>query len=90
MTRLLRLRHVEELVGLHKTQIYRAMAEGRFPRPVPILEGGTAVGWVETEITEFIASRIKNGERKRGRPRLSRGLEIEIAKERARANNSEG
>ena len=41
-----------------KSQIYEAMKDGRFPRPVPILEGGKAVGWLEDEIADYIEQRI--------------------------------
>jgi prophage regulatory protein len=69
--RLLRRSQVEDRTGLKKTQLYQAMSEGRFPRPVPILEGGAAVGWLEDEIEAFIEARIaaRDGNRKPGRPR---------------------
>jgi len=32
------------------------LAEGRFPRPVAL--GGRAVGWIETEVDEWVRERI--------------------------------
>jgi prophage regulatory protein len=58
LRRLLRLAAVEDVVGMKKTQIYDAIGRGVFPRPVPILEGGKAVGWVEDEIIDYIEARI--------------------------------
>jgi prophage regulatory protein len=58
LRRLLRLPAVEDAVGMGKTQIYEAIERGVFPKPVPILEGGRAVGWVEDEIIAYIEARI--------------------------------
>ena len=58
MRRLLRLSAVEDVTGMAKTAIYDAMERGVFPKPVPILEGGRAVGWVEEEIVDYIDARI--------------------------------
>ncbi|MBN9504717.1 MAG: AlpA family transcriptional regulator [Altererythrobacter sp.] len=54
-TRLIRLREVQHRVGLGRSTIYRWMAEGRFPSPVPL--GGHAVAWKEEQIDDWIASR---------------------------------
>jgi len=53
--RLLRLREVMERVGLRSTSIYRAIAEGKFPKARRIY--GRSVGWRASEIDEFIRSR---------------------------------
>ena len=55
-TRILRRRQVEFAVGLARSTIYEAMAEGRFPKPVRL--GGRSVGWLSTEIESWIAARI--------------------------------
>lgn len=44
------------MTGLSCSTIYDLMAKGQFPRPVRI--GVRAVGWVESEIADWIASRI--------------------------------
>ena len=51
-TRLIRLKEVQHRVGLGRSTIYRWMAEGEFPKPVPL--GGHAVAWVESEVEEWI------------------------------------
>lgn len=53
--RFLRLKHVEEMVGLKSSSIYRRMGDGAFPRPVDV--GGGAVRWVEREIREWMENR---------------------------------
>ena len=55
---LLRRRDVERRTGLSRSGIYKLMAEGHFPRCVRITE--SAVGWVEGEIAEWIAERVRD------------------------------
>lgn len=65
--RLLRLPQVQEVTGLGKTKIYELQSQGRFPRSVKIT--AYSVGWVESEVQDWVASRI--GTRRRwstGRP----------------------
>lgn len=51
-SRLIRLREVQHRVGLGRSTIYRWMAEGRFPKPVPL--GGHVVAWWQEDIDEWI------------------------------------
>ena len=53
---ILRRKQVEARVGLRRSTLYSRVAEGSFPPPVRL--GKRAVGWVESEITEFIEQRI--------------------------------
>lgn len=46
--RLLRMKEVQQRVGLGRSTIYRWMAQGRFPRPVRL--GAYAVAWSEDDI----------------------------------------
>ncbi|NOZ94935.1 MAG: AlpA family transcriptional regulator [Acidobacteria bacterium] len=55
--RLLRIDQVSELVALKRAAIYQYMAEGTFPRPVKI--GKRAVAWRESDIQEWIRSRVE-------------------------------
>jgi prophage regulatory protein len=54
--RFLRLPEVKQVTGLSRSSIYKRIQEGRFPTPVRI--GGTAVGWVESEIAEWAADLV--------------------------------
>ena len=55
-TRFLRRPEVMARTGLSRSTIQVRLAEGRFPRPV--LLGGRAVGWIESEVDEWIRERI--------------------------------
>ena len=61
LPRLLRLQQVGELTGLRRSMIYQLEADGNFPRRVKLAT--RAVGWVESEIRDWIAARImiRNG-----------------------------
>ncbi len=54
---LLRLPQVRARVGLSRSEIYRRMALGEFPKSISL--GVRAVGWVEDEIAAYIEARIK-------------------------------
>jgi prophage regulatory protein len=62
-TRLLRLEEVKRRTGFQKSSIYNRIAEGIFPRPVPL--GARAVAWIEDEIQEWIDSRISERDKQR-------------------------
>lgn len=57
-TIILRLPTVKARTGLSRSTIYLRMSEGSFPKPVSL--GGRAVGWVETEINDWLNQQIKN------------------------------
>ena len=54
--RLLRREAVTEKTGLSRSAIYAGMDAGTFPKSVKISE--KTVGWLESEIDEFIAKRV--------------------------------
>ncbi len=57
--RMLRRPAVEELVGLKRSALYKLIAAGQFPAPVPLSDGKCPpVAWVESEVHEFIRARI--------------------------------
>ncbi|VVC74848.1 hypothetical protein AQUSIP_01220 [Aquicella siphonis] len=55
---ILRRKQVEARTGLSRSTIYSRIAEGSFPRPIN-LGGGRAVGWIESEINEWLQARIE-------------------------------
>jgi prophage regulatory protein len=55
--RILRLPEVMKRVGLKHSAIYDYMSQGSFPKQIRL--GGNAVGWLEHEIEEWIACRIR-------------------------------
>lgn len=57
---LLTIAEVTKRVPYSVSSIYRLMPLGRFPKPVAFGEGRTAtVRWLESEIEEWILSRIR-------------------------------
>ena len=53
---ILRRKQVETRTGLSRTSIYEAVAAGTFPRAVKL--GARAVGWVESEINDWLERQI--------------------------------
>ncbi|HCG9113757.1 helix-turn-helix transcriptional regulator [Vibrio parahaemolyticus] len=54
--RFLRLQDVMSLTGLGRSTIYKFMDEDIFPKTIQL--GGRAVGWLESEIEEWMESRL--------------------------------
>ncbi|WP_407363386.1 helix-turn-helix transcriptional regulator [Pseudomonas luteola] len=54
--RIIRLKDVIESTGIARSTIYKLVGEGEFPKPVPLV--GRTVGWVESEVHEWIRGRI--------------------------------
>lgn len=54
--RIIRLKEVIDLTGLARSSVYRYVAQNSFPKPVSL--GDRAVGWVESEVREWISERI--------------------------------
>ncbi len=52
----LRIQDVMSLTGLGRSTIYKFMDEDIFPKTIPL--GGRAVGWLESEIEEWMESRL--------------------------------
>ncbi|OGV48941.1 MAG: hypothetical protein A3F46_06855 [Legionellales bacterium RIFCSPHIGHO2_12_FULL_42_9] len=64
--KILRLPRVKEQTGLPRSTIYLKIANGEFPEP--ILLGGTGsrnVGWIESEINDWIEQRIQTSRGKK-------------------------
>lgn len=55
--KIIRLKQVMETTGLARSTIYKYIAAGMFPKPVPL--GGKSVGWVDEEVQEWVMARIK-------------------------------
>lgn len=53
---LIRLPVVQERTGLSRSTIYAFVSQGRFPKPVHL--GARSVGWVDTDVQDWIRARI--------------------------------
>ena len=56
--RFLRISYVIERTGLSRSHIYRLQSLGRFPKSINLC-GGRAVGWLESDVGNWIESRIE-------------------------------
>jgi prophage regulatory protein len=65
VSRVLRLKHVQERVGLGRSTIYDRMNpkspryDATFPKPIKL--GIASIGWIEFEIDAWIKSRVTAG-----------------------------
>lgn len=55
---ILRLVTVKKRTGMSRSNIYKLMSEGLFPKSISL--GARAVGWIESEINEWIEQRIES------------------------------
>ncbi|WP_374488935.1 helix-turn-helix transcriptional regulator [Zoogloea sp.] len=53
---ILRRPEVEARVGLRRSALYQRIKAGSFPAPVQL--GPKSVGWVESEINEWLVARV--------------------------------
>ena len=56
MVEILRIREVLRITGLGRSSLYAKVARGDFPRPVKI--GKRASGWLSSEVSDWLQSRI--------------------------------
>ena len=54
--KILRLKEVKTRTGLGRSTIYLRIAQGSFPRSIAL--GERAVGWLESDLDEWINERI--------------------------------
>lgn len=55
-TTILRLPTVKARTGLSRSTIYLRISKGTFPAPISL--GSRAVGWVESEISDWLEAQI--------------------------------
>ncbi|MGV8921411.1 MAG: helix-turn-helix transcriptional regulator [Pseudomonas sp.] len=55
--RIIRLKEVIDCTGLGRSTFYKYIAKGTFPKPVSL--GDRRVGWVESEVQDWIRVRIE-------------------------------
>lgn len=52
--------HLQQVVGLSETTIWRMRARGQFPQPVRLSTG--TVGWLRADVAAWLASRCRKNE----------------------------
>lgn len=53
----LRFAEVKQKTGLCRAHVHALAAQGRFPKPLKLVPGGRASGWLLSEINQWIADR---------------------------------
>jgi len=61
-TLLLKLPQVIERTALSRSEIYRRLRDGRFPKPVPL--GDRGIAWLSTEIEAWVHARVAERDRR--------------------------
>ena len=56
--RIMRLPAVLEFTGLSETQLEEKIKRGEFPRPIKLSDSGRTIGWIESELIDWLNSRI--------------------------------
>jgi prophage regulatory protein len=56
--RILRWPEVARRIPFSKSYAYALQARGLFPKPIKLIEGGRASGYIESEIEEYVKNRI--------------------------------
>lgn len=56
--RIIRRRAAFAMVGLSPSAVERLIRAGSFPRPIPLVPGGRSVGFLQSEISAWIAERV--------------------------------
>ncbi len=56
--RILRMKDVAKKTGLSKSYLYALVRTGDFPKCIRLVKGGTAVGWLESDVEQWIDDRI--------------------------------
>ena len=60
--RILRMRDLRDRLQLSQSQIFSLIARGLLPKPFSITPGGRSVGWLESDIANWIWQRKAEGE----------------------------
>jgi prophage regulatory protein len=61
---IIRRKKVEARTGLSRSTIYDRIKSGTFPAPVSL--GAQAVGWIESEIDNWLMARVEQSRSKSG------------------------
>jgi prophage regulatory protein len=56
--RLIKLKEVMHITSLARSTIYKYVKDGEFPKSVSL--GEKAVAWIESEVQEWVSSRVRN------------------------------
>jgi prophage regulatory protein len=66
--RILRLKEVIDSTGLARSTIYKLAATGKFPKPISL--GDRCVGWLLSEVEDWILAKVEARDLAEGNPAL--------------------
>jgi prophage regulatory protein len=55
--RIVRHAHVRQKLDISQAKLFEMVARGQFPPPFQIIPGGRAVGWLESDVDNWILGR---------------------------------
>lgn len=58
---ILRHRQVRDKLQVSSAKLFDMVARGLFPKPFPLIPGGRAVGWLESDVSDWILDRKQAG-----------------------------
>jgi prophage regulatory protein len=64
LPKLIRIKAVIGLTGISKSYIYDLSNRGLFPKSVQLVDGGSGIAWLESEVQQRIESRIQSRDTK--------------------------
>ena len=62
MPRLLRWKEVSQIIPFSRSYIYDLMNQGKFPKGHKLVRGGQAVGWLASDIPNYMADLVNSTE----------------------------
>ncbi len=62
MTKIIRIKEVISRTGISKSYIYALSKDGKFPKSIRLIKDGAAVGWLESDVNQWIDDCIANQE----------------------------
>ncbi|PKM29736.1 MAG: AlpA family transcriptional regulator [Gammaproteobacteria bacterium HGW-Gammaproteobacteria-11] len=80
--RIMRLKEVVDTTGLARSTIYKYIGDGIFPKPVSLAPSGVdlpstrGVGWLDSEIFDWILARIEERDLAEAATRLNNHLSV--------------
>lgn len=60
---ILRLSETLCRTGLSRSKLYELQSAGEFPRSIKLSRNGSSVGWIESEVHQWIQARIAERDR---------------------------
>lgn len=61
--RIVRRPEVRHITGLSDSALDREIRAGRFARPIPLVQGGRAVGWSLAEVVAWVNAKVEAADR---------------------------